>query len=360
MIPFLVGVVAIIAIAYLGVIYTSTAFVMLSFCGVIFMLMAYVTILVMMHYVHCQISIPIGMAEKEKPIFIDAVASNRSRIPVFKMRYFLRYSNTYVTKKRKLRIDACVDGKGCSRTRATLTSDYSGDYSFVLYKVRIYDMLGIFYLTKYTKSKGQVQVMPEAEQVNIVVTQASRYFVGETEVFDDKKSGDDVSEIFQIRRFRDGDKLQSIHWKLSAKENDLMVKENSLPQGCPVIMELTLPAGKEYRDVREEHLSNFYEMVFSISLGLLEHACVHYIAWYSEKEKDVVRIRIDKEEKLYFFLMLLFEEERIGKKQDVEALYKEKYKAESYVTRIDVDYHGMLTVGGVNLGRQLSQVEIRV
>ena len=47
--------------------------------------------------------------------------------------------------------------------------------------------------------------------------------------FSTYKKGDDPSEIFDIREYADGDKIQRIHWKLSSKTGDLMVKEGSLP-----------------------------------------------------------------------------------------------------------------------------------
>ena len=36
-------------------------------------------------------------------------------------------------------------------------------------------------------------------------------------------------KFFDIREYADGDKIQRIHWKLSSKTGDLMVKEGSLP-----------------------------------------------------------------------------------------------------------------------------------
>ena len=71
--------------------------------------------------------------------------------------------------------------------------------------------------------------MPKITPVMIEVGLASRYFQGEAEVYDDKTGGAAVSEVFQIRSFQPGDKIQNIHWKLSAKEDELMVRENSLP-----------------------------------------------------------------------------------------------------------------------------------
>ena len=43
------------------------------------------------------------------------------------------------------------------------------------------------------------------------------------------KPGDDPSEIFDFHSYREGDPIARIHWKLSSKHDELMVKEFSLP-----------------------------------------------------------------------------------------------------------------------------------
>ena len=107
----------------------------------------------------------------------------------------------------------------------------SGNYTFRLVRVRFYGLLGIGYLIRYVRYEERLSIMPKITPVMIEVGLASRYFQGEAEVYDDKTGGDDVSEVFQIRSFQPGDKIQNIHWKLSAKEDELMVRENSLPKG---------------------------------------------------------------------------------------------------------------------------------
>lgn len=45
------------------------------------------------------------------------------------------------------------------------------------------------------------------------------------------KKGDDPSEIFDIRDFKDGDRFQQIHWKLSSKTGHYMVKRRKPSAG---------------------------------------------------------------------------------------------------------------------------------
>ena len=186
-----------------------------------------------------------------------------------------------------------ADAKSSSRMSVEVAAKSSGNYTFRLVRVRFYGLLGIGYLTRYVRYEERLSIMPKITPVMIEVGLASRYFQGAAEVYDDKTGGDDVSEVFQIRSFQPGDKIQNIHWKLSAKEDELMVRENSLPMGCPVVILLDISGGQKETGKQRNH---FFEMVISISFGLVEKQCPHYIAWYDEKEHDLIRVRVDTEE----------------------------------------------------------------
>ena len=45
------------------------------------------------------------------------------------------------------------------------------------------------------------------------------------------RSGSDMSEVFGIREYREGDSIRNIHWKLTGKCDDIMIKLPSLPVG---------------------------------------------------------------------------------------------------------------------------------
>lgn len=83
------------------------------------------------------------------------------------------------------------------------------------------------------------------------VSEHTRNFFGEADVYDDFHPGDDPSEIFGVREFRAGDKMQSIHWKLSAKSDDLLVRENSQPKACPLVFLLEPPHMKKEMEKEE-------------------------------------------------------------------------------------------------------------
>lgn len=146
-------------------------------------------------------------------------------------------------------------------------------------------------------------------------------------MYDELRSGDDANEVFQIRPFQNGDKVQSIHWKISARMDELMVKENGHPKACPVALLLDSRGKNTGKDtVRKRDI--YYMAVASISYSLMDAGCPHYVAWFSGQTMDLVRIRVDDEESFYQFLAFYLNEKEDKGQEDIQALYKEKYRSE--------------------------------
>ena len=97
-------------------------------------------------------------------------------------------------------------------------------------------MTGLLFFHVKCKSTGKIQILPELYEVPVFLTSATKNFYGESDLYDEQRSGYDKNEIFGIRTYQKGDRLQNVHWKLSAKQDELMVKEESLPKSCPVVL----------------------------------------------------------------------------------------------------------------------------
>ena len=63
---------------------------------------------------------------------------------------------------------------------------------------------------------------------------------GEGERYSPTKPGDDPTELFGLRPYRQGDRLSQVHWKLSQKSGQTLVKELSLPVSDHILFLLDL------------------------------------------------------------------------------------------------------------------------
>lgn len=249
---------------------------------------------------------------------------------------------------------------GQRRLTGLLSVAEPGGYEVRLRKARIYDMTGLFCMDcrRAVRTESAVlAVLPKIYPMGIQLSEAVRNFAGDAEVYDSLRSGSDASETLKLRPFRDGDKLRNIHWKLSAKADELLVRENSMPRGCPVAVLVETSGGAP-----EARL----QCVASLSFCLMDRECPHYVAWYGGDAKDLVRVRVDDEESYYEALLYLVRERSPGNMPDIRERYREKYSGEPllYCIRVgdgpslQVDGREILRLKASALERELGELEL--
>ena len=112
-----------------------------------------------------------------------------------------------------------VIGAGSWGTALALTLSGKG------HQVKIWDLFHLFGKRIETDGKEELSVLPEYYEALLEITPQIREQLIESEEYDEKRPGDDPSQIFQIREYREGDRMQRIHWKASARTSQLMVKD---------------------------------------------------------------------------------------------------------------------------------------
>jgi uncharacterized protein (DUF58 family) len=112
-------------------------------------------------------------------------------------------------------------GKELKELVFTLSCKYRGVYDIGVESVQIRDFLGIFNLRRQSKSRMSVTVYPRIVEINdfplslsLMSQSFSRHAVRE----------EDSSAVSDVRLYNTADSMKRIHWKLSAKRMELMVK----------------------------------------------------------------------------------------------------------------------------------------
>ena len=334
MLSMILGIIAAGAIIYTSVLYKSPPLAFLGYAAALLVVMAGLFLVYRAYTMHCSMELPISIAECGRPFVLHIIVDNRSFLPCTKFKCQIEQRNLFLKKKKKRWRNGNIAIRGINCYEDTIVIHNYGSYEISLKKIRIYDLTGLFYIQKKIKGNTPVQVFPHMQEVGVYLTEAVRNFFGDAEVYDDFRPGDDHSELFQIRQFQNGDKIQSVHWKLSAKLDDLYVKEDSLPKACPVVFFLDYRKGKQ----RKAEKVNVYLIVLaSISFSLMDAGCLHYAAWYSNIRKDIIRVRIEDEESLYLFLSCYLGETFEQWEGNLLEAYREKYKGENYLHELYLD-----------------------
>ncbi len=233
-------------------------------------------------------------------------------LPVTKGIAKVRYENTFTGERGKMRVRFSVDAGKHRERRIPVLMSHCGNVAITVEKVRIYDYLNIFAWTVGKNFTTQnVLVLPPIREMYLGENRWYNETNEDSDRFSLYKKGDDPSEVFDIREYVDGDKIQRIHWKLSSKTKTLMVKEGSLPltRAVNIFIDLCVEkrAKKKEREKRYDDMNRLIQGVYSISMFMIEHAIPQNYIWYDNKNELVQERMVEHEEELIWMFQDLFQ-----------------------------------------------------
>lgn len=332
------------AVFYVGVLYSSEGVLFFFVVGLVYLLLDLFWLISCYRHAGVDFRLLLPAADKGQAVPLELTVTNSGRLPVGKEKVVLYYRSLNKNRRQKLAfpVYAGAGKRNCFTNR--LTGMCCGSYCFEQAELVLYDPLRMLYIRKKIHLKERLDIMPDIYPTGIVVSEAVRHFAGESDIYDSIRPGNDASEPFEIREFRNGDKLKDIHWKLSAKEDTWVVRENSSPVACAVVLLIDM-----HRQKHAAEKDALLSLAAGVSFALVEQRCPHYVSWYSGREQDMVRVRVDSEEGLYVFLMHLFMESERTKELDLREEYRQRYKGESYLATICVTPELSVYVGDEKL-----------
>lgn len=99
---------------------------------------------------------------------------------------------------------------------------YRGDFKLGVSTIEVQDFLGIFKFTLKNKNPLYITVYPQIIDID-------EFYLSSGYLSDNVSSigggQEDISTIEEINKYNYGDSLRKIHWKLTAKTNELMIRE---------------------------------------------------------------------------------------------------------------------------------------
>ena len=184
-------------------------------------------------------------------------------------------------------------------TKFRLDTSHCGSFSYKMIRYEIYDLFGFFHFSKNINKDNEFLVRPVPSMPEIM---PDMYGFKAKNL---RKAKQPNTEIYDIREYQKGDPVKSIHWKMSAKKDKLLIKEPLEEYGghSRVILKLT-----EDRDLLDLHLG---QILFT-SRFFIDHETSHKIrvippdrsevSFDIESETDleralgiILRMRIPKE-----------------------------------------------------------------
>ncbi len=158
----------------------------------------------------------------------------------------LEYSNSLSEKPQELTVQFPIMPHNTQRLRLSFHAVTCGMMEMQLKKLVFYDPIRLFRRNIKLSARDHIVLMPSPIVTLPVEWPPTPQPDADSSEYSKTKSGDDPSEIFDLHTYREGDLVSRIHWKLSSKLDNLMVKEYSLPlsTGCLLLADYRHTGGQ--------------------------------------------------------------------------------------------------------------------
>ena len=284
-----------------------------SFYLFAFLLITPVILFIMTLYTARRIKISfenrITTAGRSAKLPIMVTVSNSSGLPCPNLMIEIEYCNLLDGKKSIMKINTPVFPHETQQMTLTVSGVHCGTVNFRLKRCIISDMLKLFTLktgtnsTVNAKNSCTLTILPEHIPLENNIANYSDMGL-ETDEYSKTQKGDDPSEIFDIRDYIDGDKLNRIHWKLSAKQDKTMVKDYSLPITNSIVLMLEMVRTKNTGDALVQY-DTLIETVASISDYLLENAVPHRLVFFDKANEKMNELNITDDDSHNMMISML-------------------------------------------------------
>ncbi len=205
--------------------------------------------------------------------------NNKTIIPIVDANIYCSYSNMFYDYKENLEISIPVYSKGEQIVKLPVKSDYCGVIDVHIDNVTVWDMLHIWYATCNVSVNNNIILYPVLREG--VEVDGNVYVTGNDDTEESHKKGNDFAEISDIREYIPGDSLKDIHWKLSSKKEELMVKEHITMSSKQIAVLVEVYNDKEYV------LDNIVDVAYSVCTHLITHNMPFTLYWWSDNIKEM-------------------------------------------------------------------------
>lgn len=206
--------------------------------------------------IQAEIVLPYHRVGKKTDISCDIRFLNPLRFAGFSIDVTYRFGNLFTGEWEERREKLWASPKTGGSLSFLLNSRYAGRLRVSVETCRVYDPLHLFYLACRMEEGTEVLAWPaflDGEDAKELF-ECIDGFPREDE---SRRRGTEYNPDYEIREYIAGDELKSIHWKLSAKQGKMMVRER-LAAGKEKINVL-LPLGKN-ADENDALMESLYGM----------------------------------------------------------------------------------------------------
>ena len=223
--------------------------------------------------------------EHKKPYLEISAVRKRKLICTNQLRMRYELTHTLFDKKEVKEIVLPLS-KNTDSYQLKITDLYCGQVVLECKSCALLDVLCLFSVPVHHQKMNTALIYPDTLNVQLKMVKSDQGMV-DLDGFVQNKKGHDLSEIFDIRKYEPGDDIRSIHWKLSQKIDDLVIREasNLSQYSILVIPDLAL------KDLEVSEMNTSVSLIIALCEELISNHVAFCIPLVSEAEFQLCEIR---------------------------------------------------------------------
>ena len=227
-----------------------------------------------------EVILPRG-AEKGRDAVIAFRGTNGAWLPLPRVEFRFVMTNGLTGETRRETVRLSLPGRGTGETAVTLHSGQCGLFRIQAECVRVCDPLGICRFTAADDRHWELMVQPGLFAMELLLPMRGSVSEDSARYAQDR-AGYDLAETFQVREYAPGDSPRQIHWKLSSKLDELILKEASQPESRSLLVFWDKRTGGN-----PQQMDALAEVVSSAGMALLQSGVPYTLCWTDRDDLQV-------------------------------------------------------------------------
>lgn len=264
-----------------------------------------------------KIFLPDEPMEKEREFYVRFILHNPTWFPLVNATLRLVIENRFYKVEGIHYLNLPVRARQDTEASYPILMDYCGRFSVTVESIRLVDLLGVYEVSIPLNENRECLIFPLGKERNQEAGQM--YMKGVTEAMESKEKGYDFSEVSGIREYIPGDKLQNIHWKLSVKKDELMVKERIS------VSAMQLNVLVELSNNEEMQLEAILELADSVTRAFVSQNLPFTVYYYSVNQGGLADCYIGNTVERSQWLEMLLYDQSYTNDSRIESMFLQEY-----------------------------------
>src|SRR5699024_7211117 len=165
-------------------------------------------------------------------------------------------------------------------------SEHCGKIDIKVKNIRVQDLFRLFKRNTTPNAGTEIVYMPTVVEGNVDDVYATRE-MAEAAIFFSERKGDLQEEMIALKEYVPGDHVKQIHWKLSSKLDELMIKELADVREERIVLLLETSLNMEDSGEQINTIDQMMDTFASLLQYFVEEEKQIYVGWYDEGIKQL-------------------------------------------------------------------------